>query len=90
MHVDDAAAAIVHLLRIPAPLPLYLGADDTPLPIDVLHDELAGLLDVPAPESGPAPAGIGSKRLDNARLRASGLQLRWPDARAGYAALIRH
>ena len=37
---------------------------------------------------GPAPAGVGSKKLSNARLRASGLQLQWPDARSGYAALL--
>jgi hypothetical protein len=32
--------------------------------------------------------GIGSKRLSNARLRASGFQLRWPDSREGYAACL--
>jgi len=35
-----------------------------------------------------APANIGSKKLSNARLRASGLTLQWPDSRAGYAALL--
>lgn len=88
IHVDDAAAAIVHLLGLPEPLPLYLGVDSTPLPLDVLYDHLAGLLGVPPPAAGPAPAGIGSKRLSNARLRASGFVPRWPDARDGYAALL--
>ncbi len=37
---------------------------------------------------GPPPAGIGSKRLSNARLLASGFVPRWPDARVGYAALL--
>ncbi|MDE2156922.1 MAG: NAD-dependent epimerase/dehydratase family protein [Xanthomonadaceae bacterium] len=88
IHVDDAAAAIAHLLDLPGPLPLYLGADSTPLPLDVLYDHLAGLLGVPPPAAGPAPAGVGSKRLSNARLRASGFVPRWPDACDGYAALL--
>lgn len=87
IHVDDAAAAIAHLLDVPDAKPLYLGADDTPLPLDVLYDHLAGLLGVAPPQAGQAPAGVGSKRLSNARLRASGFVPRWPDAREGYAML---
>ena len=89
IHVDDAAAAIAHLLQLADPLPLYLGADSTPLPLDVLYDHLAGLIGAPLPDDGPAPVGIGSKRLSNARLCASGFVPQWPDARDGYAALIR-
>jgi nucleoside-diphosphate-sugar epimerase len=88
MHADDAAAAIAHLLLLPSAGPVYVGSDDTPLPIDVLYDYLAARLGCPPPAAGPAPAGVGSKKLCNARLRASGLDLAWPDARAGYAALI--
>lgn len=88
IHIDDAAAAIVHLLDVTAPLPLYLGTDDTPLPLDVLYDHLADLLSAPLPSEGPAPMGVGSKRLRNQRLRASGFVPRWPDAREGYAALL--
>jgi nucleoside-diphosphate-sugar epimerase len=87
-HADDAAAAIAHLLHLRDAQPLYLGVDDTPLPLDVLYDHLAGLLGVPPPAEGPAPAGVGSKRLSNARLRASGFVPRWPDARVGYVALL--
>lgn len=89
IHVDDAARAIAHLLDLDNPAPLYVGVDDTPLPLDVLYDCLASLAGAPAPADGPAPAGVGSKRLSNARLRASGFQLAWPDAREGYAALLR-
>ncbi|MGC1549265.1 MAG: SDR family oxidoreductase [Rhodanobacter sp.] len=89
IHVDDAAAAIVHLLDLPDAQPVYLGVDDMPLPLDVLYDHLAGLLGVPSPTDGPAPGGVGSKRLSNARLRASGFVPRWPDAREGYKALIK-
>ena len=89
MHVEDAAAAIVHLLGLRDPLPVYVGVDDTPLPLDVLYDHLAALIDAPPVLDGPGPAGVGSKRLSNARLRASGFQLRWPDSREGYAACLR-
>lgn len=88
MHVDDAAAAIVHLLQLAVPLPLYLGVDDTPLPLDTLYDHLAGLLGAPLPMDGPPPVGIGSKRLSNQYLRESGFVPTWPDARIGYAALL--
>jgi len=88
IHVDDAADAIVHLLMLDEALPLYVGADDTPLPLDVLYDFLARQVDVPVPAAGPSPAGVGSKRLSNARLRESGFAPRWGDAREGYAALL--
>jgi nucleoside-diphosphate-sugar epimerase len=88
IHVDDAAAAIVHLLGLAAPQPLYLGVDDTPLPLDELYDFLADLVDAPLPNEGAPPVGIGSKRLSNAKLRASGWAPQWPDAREGYAALL--
>ncbi len=89
IHVDDAAAAIVHLLSLADAAPLYLGTDDMPLPLDDLYDHLASLVGAPAPAEGPAPAGVGSKRLSNARLRATGFAPQWPDAREGYAALLR-
>ncbi|MDR3445373.1 MULTISPECIES: NAD-dependent epimerase/dehydratase family protein [unclassified Dyella] len=88
IHVDDAAAAIVHLLFAQDPQSLYLGVDDTPLPLDVLYDDLARRVHAPVPGDGAAPPGIGSKRLSNARLRASGFVPQWPDARLGYAALL--
>ncbi|OZI54570.1 NAD-dependent epimerase/dehydratase family protein [Bordetella genomosp. 5] len=88
IHIDDAAAAVAHLLHLPQVQPCYLGADDTPLPLDVLYAHLAQLLGAPVPPDGPAPAGVGSKRMSNARLRASGLTLAWPDSREGYRALI--
>jgi len=90
IHVDDAAAAIVHLLFLPDPAPLYVGVDNTPLPLDVLYDHLAKLVHAPLPGDGAAPAGVGSKRLSNARLRASGFVPQWPDAREAYAALLGH
>ncbi|QNK02607.1 NAD-dependent epimerase/dehydratase family protein [Dyella telluris] len=89
IHVDDAAAGIVHLLFLPHAQPLYLGVDDTPLPLDVLYGDLARRVHAPEPGEGAPPPGIGSKRLSNARLRASGFAPQWPDARDGYAALLK-
>lgn len=89
IHADDAAAAMTHLLSLHAPEPVYVGVDDTPLPMHVLYEHLAGLVGAPRPEEGAAPAGVGSKRLRNARLRGSGFVFRWGDAREGYAALLR-
>jgi nucleoside-diphosphate-sugar epimerase len=88
IHVDDAAAAVAHLLQLKSPQPLYLGVDDTPMPLDELYDFLAALIDAPLPAEGAAPTGVGSKRLRNARLRASGWAPQWPNAREGYAALL--
>ena len=87
IHVDDAAAAIACLLDVAAPERVYIGVDDTPLPIDELYDHLARLIGAPPPPDGPALAGVGNKRLSNARLRATGFRCAWPDARDGYAAL---
>lgn len=88
IHVDDAAAAITHLLQLANPLPLYLGVDSTPLPLDTLYDHLASLLGAPLVSDGPSPVGVGSKRLSNQRLRESGFVPTWPDARIGYEALL--
>lgn len=88
IHIDDAAAAVVHLLYLADARPCYVGCDDTPLPLHTLYAYLAERIGAPAPQEGPAPANVGSKRLSNARLRASGLTLQWPDSRAGYAALL--
>jgi len=88
IHIDDAAAAVVHLALLPDVAPVYIGCDDTPLPLHVLYAELARMIGAPAPRVALAPANVGSKKLSNARLRASGLTLQWPDSRLGYAALL--
>lgn len=88
LHSDDAAAALVHLLQLSQPEPVYVGCDDTPLPLHELYQTLASAIGAPEVADGPPPPGIGSKRLSNARLRASGLSLQWPDSRIGYRALL--
>ncbi len=88
IHIEDAAAAVLHLMNLPKPQPIYLVTDSTPLPMRVLYDALAKLVGGPIPSEGAAPASVGSKRLSNARLRDSGFSFKWPDSRVGHAALI--
>ncbi len=86
IHVDDAAAALSHLIDLPAPQPLYLGSDALPaLESEVLAWMRAseGLPDVAA-----ADVGESGRRVSSARLRASGWAPRYPDYRSGYAALL--
>ncbi|MFD0740227.1 NAD-dependent epimerase/dehydratase family protein [Lysobacter koreensis] len=86
VHVDDAAAALSHLLDLPQPDPLYLGSDALPaLESDVFawvraHEGLAPVVAAQLPESG--------RRVSSARLRASGWTPRYPDYRSGYAGLL--
>ena len=87
IHVDDAASAFMHVLDDPTPAPVYVGVDDTPLPMHELYDAIAIACGAPLPQEGPPPPGIGSKRLRNHRLRTTGWQPAWPDARLGYPAL---
>ena len=87
IHIDDAAAAVAHLALLPAVAPVYIGCDDTPLPLHELYADLARLAGAPAPRIAPAPANVGSKNSAT-RGCASGLRLQWPDSRPGYAALL--
>lgn len=87
-HITDAARACAHLLTLGSPQSSYIGTDDHPWPIDQLYSQLASMLGAPAPATSSTPGASPGKRLSNARLRASGFELLWPDAIAGYKALI--
>lgn len=93
IHRDDCAGALRHVLGLAEPAPLYIGVDDEP----TLHCEvlrwLAARLGVQPPvvatSAGAAEARQrGNKRCRNARLKASGWRLRYPDYRAGYTDLL--
>lgn len=85
IHREDAAAAVVHLLTMPAePEPLYLGTDDEPAQLGDVAAHLARLLGAPAPPAADPACGHG-KRLTNARLRATGWAPVFPSYREGYA-----
>ena len=88
IHIEDAAAAVLHLMNLQKPQSIYLVTDSTPLPMRVLYEALARLVGGPTPPEGAAPASVGSKRLSNVRLRASGFIFTWPDSREGHAALL--
>lgn len=88
IHRDDAAAALKHLLELEQPASLYVVSDDCPAPRYDVIEWLA------AEQGGPAPLALNDanasqgKRIDNRRLRASGFNLRYPDYRAGYRAVL--
>ncbi|WP_052317921.1 NAD-dependent epimerase/dehydratase family protein [Frateuria aurantia] len=88
IHADDAAALLLQLLQVAEPAPLYLGVDGQPLRLDHFYDAMAVELGLPPPAEGPAPTGIGNKRLASARLAALGFRPRWPDAIHGCRALL--
>lgn len=88
IHVEDAARALAHLVRLPDPAPVYLGVDDLPAPLHEVIDTLATWLGRPPPPAAPPGAAPTGKRLANRRLRATGFDFRWPDWRAGYRALL--
>jgi len=88
IHIDDAAAAIEHLMFLDQLSQTYLITDSTPLPMRTLYEYLAKLVGGPIPAEGAAPSFVGSKRLSNARLQATGFKLQWPDSRDGHAALL--
>ena len=90
IHVEDAAAACVHVLNLPEAQGCYVLSDDAPCGVDEIHSFLAQRLGVPVPPVGAGATArqVGNKRLRNARLRASGFEFTYPDFRAGYAALL--
>lgn len=88
VHVDDAAAAVVHLMEFEHPQSTYLITDSTPLSMRTLYEALAQQVGGPVPAVSESPAFVGSKRLSNARLRETGFIFQWPDSRDGYRNII--
>lgn len=86
IHIDDAASACIHLLGLSNPDRSYIGTDGHPTDTHVFYDQLADLLDVPRPSRRAMPPT--GKRLSNKRLLESGWAPRWPDALAGYRAIL--
>lgn len=88
MHREDAARAIVHLLGLADPAPLYLGVDCEPTDHAVLLHELATWIGVPAPAFADLPSPEASRRCRNARLLASGFRFLYPSWREGYRVVL--
>lgn len=86
IHVEDAAAALSHLLDLAGLQSLYLGNDDLP----ALETEVVawirrqeGLPVLPAADETPS-----GRRVSNARLRIGGWSPRFPDYASGYLPLL--
>ncbi|WP_433955498.1 SDR family NAD(P)-dependent oxidoreductase [Janibacter indicus] len=89
IHREDAATAITHLLTMPEmPAELYVGTDDEPASAGDVRDFVADELGIarPAPTGVQTPTG---RRMRNARLRAAGVELRYPTYREGYREMLR-
>lgn len=90
IHRDDAAAAIVHLMRSEEqPAPLYIGVDNAPVVGAEVLSFLADELGLPAPAaSGPDSGRGGDKRLSNRLLLGTGFAFTYPSYREGYRAIL--
>ena len=92
IHADDGAAALAYLVeqgRHKLPLQsVYLVTDSAPVAMHEVTQWLAERLGSAQQAKAKDAGERGNKRCSNARLLASGFQLRYPDYIAGYAALL--
>jgi nucleoside-diphosphate-sugar epimerase len=99
IHVEDIAQTLVASIRRPNPGATYNVCDDDPAPPQDVIAHAAHLLGIdPPPEIPYAEADLSpmarsfyaeSKRVANDRIkRELGVRLRYPDYRAGLAALL--
>lgn len=92
IHRDDCAGFLLHLMRLAIkgefPASIYNGVDNNPAPAHEVESWIATRLGVdPANAVAPARQPTHHKRCRNALLHASGYELRYPDYKAGYAAV---
>ncbi len=91
IHAEDCAGVLAHLIernrqdqRLER---LYLASDDEPAPMAEVVNWLAMQMKVDQARFAPDESKLG-KRCNNARLKASGYVLQYPNYRAGYDALL--
>jgi nucleoside-diphosphate-sugar epimerase len=89
IHIDDVAAALLHLLFMDQPQDLYLLSDDLPVARYEVVSWLASRLGKPVPTGLTDQKSATGKRIDNQRLRSSGFRLTYPDYRAGYDSVLK-
>jgi nucleoside-diphosphate-sugar epimerase len=91
VHIDDAATVVVAVADAPAPRPLYVVSDGSPVRRRDWYGQLAALTQAPAPawdESAPRSRG-GDKRIDSALVWADlGIRPAHPDALAALPPLV--
>lgn len=81
IHIDDAAAAIVHLLQQEQPAPHYLVSDRQPQTLTAMYNYFRRPAGLRALNGEESPAR--GKRLQPTRLIDSGFEWRYPDAFSG-------
>jgi nucleoside-diphosphate-sugar epimerase len=91
VHIDDAAQVVTAVADAPAPSPLYVVSDGTPVRRRDWYVRLAALVQAPPPawdESAPRGRG-GDKRVDSSLVWADlGISPIWPDALAAVPHLV--
>jgi nucleoside-diphosphate-sugar epimerase len=93
IHRQDCAGFLCHLLRSAMagePLePVYIGVDDYPVLQREVEEWLARQMGIELVGEAPATRGEAvGKRCRNRLLHASGYELRFPDFRSGYRAVL--
>lgn len=88
IHMDDAAAALKHLLEIDDPHAVYAATDDRPAPRYEVLSWLAAVQGCAPPRGLRDESAASGKRVSNQRLRDSGFKLSYPDYKAGYTAVL--
>ncbi len=88
IHLTDCVGLLAHLLGLDSPEGLYLGVDDDPADRREVITWLAERTGAPPPAAAESEITRGNKRCRNARVRASGYELKLPSYREGYAELI--
>lgn len=90
IHRDDCAGALLHLIDLPDPDPVYIGVDREPADLCEVMTWLAERVGAPAPsrDGGGGPGRGSNKRCSSHRLVASGYRFRYPDFRSGFEAIL--
>ncbi len=85
IHAQDAANAVVHLMRV-ADSKLYLISDKQPITMQEKIAAICQQLDLPAAQA-MQPAQTTGKRIATKKLEASGFQWLYPNATLGYQSI---
>lgn len=91
IHRDDIVGGLELLLEKGKAGEVYLGVDDDPATQDTFYSWLYEKLHLPKPpvvESAKLTAHGSNKRCSNRKIKALGLQLKYPTFREGYAELL--
>lgn len=90
IHRHDAADAVVHLLGLKDPDPLYLGVDEEPAPAWQAMSYIAERLGLPGPPATDICETVSGKRVIGNRLRATGFEFTYPTYREGHDNCAEH